>query len=42
MENFSVTQILREIKVSESILAKQHAILTNLETVNFDLFYEFV
>ena len=37
LQNFSVTQILREIKVSESRDSK-YAILTLLEALNFDYF----
>ena len=38
--NFSITQILREINFGDSRSAKS-AILTHLETLNFDL-YEFL
>ena len=40
LQNFSVTQILREIKVGKSRVSKS-AILTHLEALNFDL-YEFL
>ena len=38
--NFPITQILRQIKVGDSRIAKS-AILTHLEALNFD-FYEFL
>ena len=36
LQKFSVTQILREIKVGKSIVSKS-AILTHLEVLNFDI-----
>ena len=40
VQNFSITQILREIKFGDSRSAKS-TILTHLESLNFD-FYEFL
>ena len=40
-QDFPVTQILREIKVGEARVSKS-AILTHLESLQFDFFYEFL